>query len=138
MQEHSVVGNEVACILAQRGDFLGSTLWWAFHLDLPSRKCTTECTKNTNKAGVQTGGLFYDQTWWRVMWRAAREMSMMRAVMVGGGLLRRHNTLHRCMHLMDIVEGPTCRFCGREEETSIMYLLRAWVRQIFKILKSNG
>jgi hypothetical protein len=34
------------------------------------------------------------------------------------GLLTRHNTLHRHLHLMGVLDSPLCRKCGVKEETS--------------------
>jgi hypothetical protein len=34
------------------------------------------------------------------------------------GLLTRHNTLRRHLHLMGLIDSPLCRKCGAEDETS--------------------
>jgi hypothetical protein len=34
------------------------------------------------------------------------------------GLLTGHNTLHRHLHLMGLIDSPLCRKCGVEDETS--------------------
>jgi hypothetical protein len=34
------------------------------------------------------------------------------------GLLTRHNTLRRHLHLMGLTNSPLCRRCGAEDETS--------------------
>jgi len=38
------------------------------------------------------------------------------------GLLTRHNTLRRHLHVMGLSNNPTCRKCGTEEETSVHIL----------------
>jgi hypothetical protein len=40
------------------------------------------------------------------------------------GLLTRHNTLRRHLHLMGLIESPLCRKCGAEDETSAHILCR--------------
>jgi len=38
------------------------------------------------------------------------------------GLLTRHNTLRRHLHIMGLCNDPMCRKCGTEEETSLHIL----------------
>jgi hypothetical protein len=38
------------------------------------------------------------------------------------GLLTRHNTLRRHLHIMGLSNNPICRKCGTEEETSVQIL----------------
>ena len=38
------------------------------------------------------------------------------------GLLTRHNTLRRHLHVMGLSNDPACRKCGTEEETSVHIL----------------
>jgi hypothetical protein len=38
------------------------------------------------------------------------------------GLLTRHNTLRRHLHVMGLSDNPTCRKCGTEGETSVRIL----------------
>jgi predicted amidophosphoribosyltransferase len=40
------------------------------------------------------------------------------------GLLTRHNTLRRHLHLMGLIDSPLCRKCGAEDETSAHILCR--------------
>jgi len=40
------------------------------------------------------------------------------------GLLTRHNTLRRHLHVMGLNDNPTCRKCGTEEETSAHILCK--------------
>jgi hypothetical protein len=40
------------------------------------------------------------------------------------GLLTRHNTLRRHLHLMELIDSPLCRKCSAEDETSVHILCR--------------
>jgi ribonuclease HI len=124
-----VRGNEIANRLARNGSaqrfvgpepFLGVSrqtirrkmkCWMEkLHLALWSGPCSTQRLARELISGpnLATGArlLSFDRT-------------QSRAVI---GLLTGHNTLRRCLHIMELCDSPICRKCGTGEESSVHIL----------------
>jgi hypothetical protein len=52
------------------------------------------------------------------------------------GLLTRHNTLRRHLHLMGLTDRPLCRQCGAEDETSV-HILSVWGFRLYQTRASK-